>query len=52
MKQSEVKCEELKNVIGQDVKVFYIRECENSMAQADILSRLEACLFEKAVLYT
>ena len=38
MKQSEVKCEELKNVIGQDDKVFYIRECENSMAQADILS--------------
>ena len=32
MKQSEVKYEELKNVIGQDNKMFYIRECEKSRA--------------------
>ena len=52
MGQSEVKCEELEKVIGEYDKVFFIRECENSMAQADILRKLEACLFEKAIQYT
>ena len=52
MKQSEVKCEELEKVIGRDDKVFYIRECEDSAAQFEVLGKVEACLFPEPIQYT
>ena len=48
----EVKCDELENVITKNDKVFFIRECENTTAQAEVLSRVEACLFEDPIKYT
>lgn len=49
---SEVKCDELENVIAKDDTVFFIRECENCTAQAEVLSKVEACLFEESIKYT
>jgi len=49
---SEVKYDELEKVIAKDDKVFFIRECENTTAQAEVLSKVEACLFEDSIKYT
>ena len=47
-KCAEVKCERLEDVIKGDDRVFCIREYTNQKAQADILSKVEACLFDEA----
>lgn len=48
-KCAEVKCEKLEEVLTKDDCAFIIREGETCSEQADILSKVEACLFEEAI---
>ena len=47
-----MSCDDLETVLAKDDKVFYIRECADSKAQIEVLSRVEACLFEEPIKYT
>jgi len=49
---SEVKYDELEKVIAKDDTVFFIRECKDCTGQAEVLSKVEACLFEEPIKYT
>ena len=49
---AQVKCGELEAVLGKDDRVFYIRNCENSFDQAEVLSKVDACLFERPIKFT
>ena len=51
-KRAQVSCDDLEKVLAKDDKVFYIRECADSKAQIEVLSRVEACLFEEPIKYT
>ena len=51
-KCAEVKCEKLEDIITKDDSVFFIREGKTQAAQADILSKVEACLFDDAIQFT
>merc|ERR1719391_1958974 len=52
VKSSEVKCDLLEEKIANNDTVFYIRVCENRKAQAEVISKVEACLFEEPIKYT
>ena len=47
-----MKCEKLEDIITKDDSVFFIREGKTQAAQADILSKVEACLFDDAIQFT
>ena len=51
-KSSEVKCEKLEDKIAKNDTVFHIRVCESSRCQAEVISKVEACLFEEPIKYT
>lgn len=48
-KCAEVKCDKLEEVVAKNDIVFFIRDVKTQRAQADILSKVEACLFEEAI---
>ena len=52
VKSSDVKCDVLEDKIANTDTVFYIRVCENRKAQAEVISKVEACLFEEPIKYT
>ena len=47
-----MKCGKLEDVLRKDDRVFYIRNCQNSFDQAEVLSKVEACLFDTPVKFT
>ena len=49
---AKVKWEELEDVLEKNDRVFYIRNCENSLDQAEVLSKVEACIFEEPIKFT
>jgi hypothetical protein len=51
-KCSEVKYDMLEDKIAKNDTVFYIRVCENSKEQAEVISKVEACLFEEPIKFT
>ena len=51
-RQSEIRCDELKRVIKEGDRLFFMHECENIVAQAEVLNKVESCLFEEAIQYT
>ena len=51
-KRAEVKYKDLKEIIKKDDRVFYIRKCGDSKDQAEVLSKVKACLFETPIEYT
>ena len=51
-KKAQVSCDDLEKVLAKDDKAFYIRECEDSKAQIEVLCRVEACLFEEPIKYS
>jgi len=51
-KKALIKCQELEEIVTKDDMVFYIRKCEDRKSQSEVISRVEACLFETPIEYT
>jgi len=49
---AEVSIGDLETIAAKDDLVFFIRECKTPSAQAEVLSKVEACLFEEPIKYS
>jgi hypothetical protein len=49
--ESEVRCDDIKQILKKKDKVFYVRACENRKDQEKVLSRVEACLYPNPIEY-
>ena len=47
-----MKCGKLEDVLRKDDRVFNIRNCQNSFDQAEVLSKVDACLFDTPIKFT
>ena len=51
-KTAEVKDQNLEEIIKDDDLVFFIRNCANNKEQAEVLSKVMACLYARPIEYT